>query len=61
MSYELAFTATAIEYIDFLKKSDKLAYRKLQKLLLELMEHPKTGTENRNSKNITFQNFIPEE
>ncbi|MDR1936992.1 MAG: Txe/YoeB family addiction module toxin [Tannerellaceae bacterium] len=26
------------------KKSDTVAYRKLQQLLLELMEHPYTGT-----------------
>lgn len=44
MSYELAFTTTAIEDISFLRKTDKLSYKKLEKLLLELMEHPKTGT-----------------
>lgn len=44
MSYELAFTSTAIEDISFLKKTDRLSYKKLEKLLLELTEHPKTGT-----------------
>jgi Txe/YoeB family toxin of Txe-Axe toxin-antitoxin module len=43
MSYELAFTTTAIEDISFLKKSDRLSYKKLEKVLLELKEHPKTG------------------
>jgi len=27
-----------------LKKTDKLAYKKLEKLLTELREHPRTGT-----------------
>ncbi len=44
MSYELVFSSNAIEDISFLKKTDKLAYKKLEKLLLELREHPKTGT-----------------
>lgn len=61
MSYELAFTTTAMEDISFLRKTDKLAFKKLEKLLLELTEHPKTGTGKRNLKNITFQDFIPEE
>jgi len=61
MSYELAFTATAIEDISFLKKTDKVSYRKLEKLLLELMEHPKTGTGKPQLKNIIYRDFIPEE
>lgn len=48
MSYELKFSANAIEDISFLKKADKPAYKKLEKLLLELREHPKTGTGNPN-------------
>jgi toxin YoeB len=57
MSYELAFTTTAIEDISFLKKTDKLSYKKLQKLLLELMEHPKTGTGKPQLKKYNLSGF----
>lgn len=44
MIYELIFSPNALEDISFLKKTDKSAYKKLDKLLIELREHPKTGT-----------------
>jgi toxin YoeB len=44
MIYELIISPNAVEDISFLKKTDKLAYQKLEKLLLELREHPKTGS-----------------
>ncbi|MDL2312447.1 Txe/YoeB family addiction module toxin [Bacteroidales bacterium OttesenSCG-928-B11] len=44
MTYDLEFTDFAIEDIRRLKIDDRKAYEKLQRLLLELMDHPKTGT-----------------
>ena len=45
MSYVLEFTKTALEDIEKHKQSgDKATLKKIQKLLNELMEHPKTGT-----------------
>ena len=45
MSYELKFTDDALDDIDRLKKSgDKSVLKKLSDLLLELSEHPRTGT-----------------
>ena len=42
--YSLEFTSQAIEDLKWLKKTDTIAYNKVQKLLLELIEHPTTGT-----------------
>ncbi|WP_316827710.1 Txe/YoeB family addiction module toxin [Pedobacter miscanthi] len=42
--YSLEFTLSAIEDLKWLKKTDQNAYIKVQKLLLELTEHPTTGT-----------------
>ncbi len=45
MSYRLIFSKTALEDIEKHKKSgDKPTLRKIEKLLNELMKHPKTGT-----------------
>ena len=45
MSYILEFTKIALSDIEKHKKSgDTLVLKKLQKLLNELMEHPRTGT-----------------
>ncbi len=44
MIYLVEFTCYALEDIGRLKTDDRKAYEKLQKLLHELMEHPKTGT-----------------
>lgn len=45
MIYELKFTPTALEDIKFHKKTGNRALlRKLEVLLLELIEHPTTGT-----------------
>ena len=45
MSYRLDFSKTALEDIEKHKKTgDKPTLRKIEKLLNELMEHPKTGT-----------------
>lgn len=46
MIYELLFTKKAEEDIKKLKKSDPTAFKKLEKLLLELMEHPYIGSGN---------------
>lgn len=46
MNYTLLFTKKASEDIKMLKKSDSSAYKKLEKLLLELIEHPYTGSGN---------------
>jgi len=45
MSYLLEFSKTALEDIEQHKKiGDKPTLKKIQKLLIELMEHPTTGT-----------------
>jgi len=44
MIYTLDFTEQARKDISFLKKSEPQAYKKLEKLLAELQEHPTTGT-----------------
>lgn len=44
MIYELHFTDEAKKDIASLKKSEPIAFQKVQKLLLELMEHPYSGT-----------------
>lgn len=45
MSYQIAFTDKALEGIEKLKKSGNLsALKKFRKLLIELSEHPYTGT-----------------
>ena len=46
MNYTLLFTKKASEDIKMLKKSDSSAYKKLEKLLCELIEHPYTGSGN---------------
>jgi toxin YoeB len=43
MSYLIRFTAQAEKETQHLKKSEPAAYNKLQKLLMELIEHPYTG------------------
>ena len=41
MSYDLKFTPTAINDVEFHKKSgDKVLLKKLNDLLIELVEHP---------------------
>lgn len=44
MIYDLDFTEPARKDISALKKSEPQAYKKLQKFLEELQEHPETGT-----------------
>jgi toxin YoeB len=44
MSYKIRFTAQAEEETKRLKKSETAAYKKFQKLLIELIEHPYAGT-----------------
>ncbi|MDR0693913.1 MAG: Txe/YoeB family addiction module toxin [Prevotellaceae bacterium] len=44
MSYKIRFTEQAVEETKRLKKSETAAYKKLRKLLAELIEHPYTGT-----------------
>ena len=42
--YILEFTDQAVKDLIRLKKSEPIAYKKVQNLLLELIDHPKTGT-----------------
>lgn len=42
--YDLEFTRQAVEDLSWLKKTDQIAYKKVQKLLAELIDHPTTGT-----------------
>ena len=44
MSFNLSYTDDAIDDIRLLKKNEPSAYKKLTKLLVELMEHPEIGT-----------------
>jgi len=44
MSYKIRFTAQATDDVLLLKKTNPVAYVKLQKLLLEIQEHPYSGT-----------------
>jgi len=44
MIYYIDFTEDAKEDIDSLKRSDPQAYKKLVKFLIELQQHPETGT-----------------
>lgn len=42
--YTIEFTQIAIKTVSKYKKSNPVQYKKLVKLLEELMEHPRTGT-----------------
>lgn len=42
--YKIEFTPIAIKTVSKYKKSNPVQYKKLVKLLNELMEHPRTGT-----------------
>ena len=42
--YQIEFTPKAVQGALNLKKSEPQAYKKLEKLILELQEHPTTGT-----------------
>ncbi|MFW0717373.1 Txe/YoeB family addiction module toxin [Pedobacter sp. N23S346] len=42
--YNLEFTQQAVEDLRWLRKTDQTAYKKVQKLLVELIDHPSTGT-----------------
>lgn len=44
MAYNLEFSDLAKEHISDLKRSDSASYKKVVKLLDELMEHPRIGT-----------------
>jgi toxin YoeB len=45
MKYTLEFSETALDDIEKHKKAgDKVVLKKIEKLLIELMEHPATGT-----------------
>jgi len=44
MIYTLDFTDFAKRDIALLRKSDSILYKKVEKLLAELIEHPTTGT-----------------
>lgn len=55
--YSLEFTPSAIEDLKWLKKTDQSAYKKAQKLLLELTEHPTTGTGKPELKKYNLSGF----
>lgn len=42
--YKIEFTQMSIKAVSKYKKSNPVQYKKLVKLLNELMEHPRTGT-----------------
>jgi toxin YoeB len=42
--YRIEFTPAAVRSVSKYKKSNPVQYKKLVKLLNELMEHPRTGT-----------------
>ncbi|MBR0240462.1 MAG: type II toxin-antitoxin system YoeB family toxin [Bacteroidales bacterium] len=42
--YTLVFAPQALEDLSKLKKSEPAAFKKAGRLLVELQEHPKTGT-----------------
>ncbi len=44
MIYKITFSPTALADIEKLKKSEPLAFKKIQRLVVELMEHPYTGS-----------------
>jgi toxin YoeB len=46
MIYEIVFAKQALKDIADLKKTDALAFKKVKKLLEELIDHPYTGTGN---------------
>ena len=41
--YEVEYTETAKEHIRLLRANEPAAFKKISQLLLELMDHPKTG------------------
>ncbi|NTD99889.1 Txe/YoeB family addiction module toxin [Agrobacterium tumefaciens] len=55
--YILEFTNQAVEDLKWLKKTDQNAYNKVQKLLLELIEHPSTGTGKPELKKYNLSGF----
>lgn len=55
--YILEFTNQAVEDLKWLKKTDQNAYNKVQKLLLELIEHPTTGTGKPELKKYNLSGF----
>ena len=42
--YEIEYTEIAKEHIRILRENDPAAFKKVTQLLLELIDHPKTGT-----------------
>jgi len=42
--YEIEYTETAKEHIRLLRANEPAAFKKVSQLLLELMDHPQTGT-----------------
>ena len=42
--YEIEYTETAKEHIRWLRANEPAAFKKISQLLLELMDHPQTGT-----------------
>ncbi len=57
--YTLEFTEQAIDDLRLLKRSEPSAYKKAQKLLSELMEHPRTGTSKPEMKKYDLAGLYP--
>ena len=57
--YTLEFTEQAIDDLRLLKRSEPSAYKKAQKLLSELMEHPRTVTGKPEMKKYDLAGLYP--
>jgi toxin YoeB len=55
--YGLEFTEQATEDLHWLKKTEPNAFNKAQKLLLELIDHPRTGTGKPELKRYNLSGF----
>jgi toxin YoeB len=44
MIYEIQYTDDALKVLDKYKKSNPIAYKKIARLIPELIEHPREGT-----------------
>lgn len=60
--YQIEFTPIAVKAVSKYKKSNPVSYKKLVKLLEELMEHPRTGTRDpeplKSGDSITYSRRI---
>ncbi|MDR1198684.1 MAG: Txe/YoeB family addiction module toxin [Prevotellaceae bacterium] len=57
MIYNIDFTPQAKDDIALLKKSEPNAFKKLEKLLIEMREHPTSGTGNPEKLKYDFAGY----